>query len=64
VVFSGGLILVALGIPFVLQPLGVPNAASYLFVTACPEGSPSTLMDAAPKFLRVDNHRSEVRTSA
>jgi len=29
----GGLVVVALGIPFVLQPLGVPNAASYLFLS-------------------------------
>ncbi len=28
----GGLVVVAMGIPFILQPLGVPNAASYLFV--------------------------------
>jgi len=28
----GGLVVVALGVPFVLQPLGVPNAASYLFI--------------------------------
>lgn len=29
----GGLVVVALGVPFVLQPLGVPNAASYLFLS-------------------------------
>ena len=29
----GGLVVVALGVPFVLQPLGVPNAASYLFIS-------------------------------
>jgi CheY-like chemotaxis protein len=28
----GGLVVIALGVPFVLQPLGVPNAASYLFI--------------------------------
>ena len=28
----GGLVVVAMGLPFVLQPLGVPNAASYLFL--------------------------------
>lgn len=28
----GGLVVIALGIPFLLQPLGVPNAASYLFI--------------------------------
>ena len=28
----GGLVVIAMGIPFILQPLGVPNAASYLFV--------------------------------
>jgi CheY-like chemotaxis protein len=28
----GGLVVVAMGLPFVLQPLGVPNAASYLFI--------------------------------
>ena len=28
----GGLVVVAMGVPFILQPLGVPNAASYLFV--------------------------------
>jgi CheY-like chemotaxis protein len=28
----GGRVVVAMGIPFILQPLGVPNAASYLFV--------------------------------
>lgn len=28
----GGLVVVALGVPFILQPLGVPNAASYLFI--------------------------------
>jgi CheY-like chemotaxis protein len=28
----GGLVVVAMGAPFVLQPLGVPNAASYLFL--------------------------------
>lgn len=28
----GGLVVAALGVPFVLQPLGVPNAASYLFI--------------------------------
>jgi CheY-like chemotaxis protein len=29
----GGLVVIALGAPFVLQPLGVPNAASYVFIT-------------------------------
>ena len=29
----GGLVVIALGVPFVLQPLGVPNAASYLFIS-------------------------------
>jgi CheY-like chemotaxis protein len=29
----GGLVVIALGVPFVLQPLGLPNAASYLFIT-------------------------------
>jgi CheY-like chemotaxis protein len=29
----GGLVVVAMGLPFVLQPLGVPNAASYLFLS-------------------------------
>lgn len=28
----GGLVVIAMGLPFVLQPLGVPNAASYLFL--------------------------------
>src|SRR4029078_3004801 len=28
----GGLVVIAMGLPFVLQPLGVPNAASYLFI--------------------------------
>src|SRR5438552_175554 len=28
----GGLVVIALGVPFILQPLGVPNAASYLFI--------------------------------
>ncbi len=28
----GGLVVVAMGLPFVLQPLGIPNAASYLFL--------------------------------
>jgi CheY-like chemotaxis protein len=28
----GGLVVIAMGVPFVMQPLGVPNAASYLFV--------------------------------
>jgi CheY-like chemotaxis protein len=28
----GGLVVIALGVPFALQPLGVPNAASYLFI--------------------------------
>jgi len=28
----GGLVVIALGVPFVLQPLGVPNGASYLFI--------------------------------
>jgi CheY-like chemotaxis protein len=28
----GGLVVIALGVPFLLQPLGVPNAASYLFI--------------------------------
>ncbi|HEV2250941.1 MAG TPA: response regulator [Candidatus Limnocylindria bacterium] len=28
----GGRVVIALGVPFVLQPLGVPNAASYLFI--------------------------------
>ena len=28
----GGLVVMALGVPFALQPLGVPGAASYLFV--------------------------------
>ncbi len=28
----GGLVVIATGLPFVLQPLGVPNAASYLFL--------------------------------
>lgn len=27
----GGLVVIAMGLPFVLQPLGVPNAAAYLF---------------------------------
>jgi hypothetical protein len=26
-------VVIALGVPFVLQPLGLPNAASYLFIT-------------------------------
>ena len=29
----GGLVVIALGVPFILQPLGVPNAASYLFIS-------------------------------
>ena len=29
----GGLVVIALGVPFVLQQLGVPNGASYLFIT-------------------------------
>jgi hypothetical protein len=29
----GGLVVIAMGIPFVLQQFAVPNAASYLFVT-------------------------------
>ena len=29
----GGLVVIALGVPFILQPLGVPNAASNLFVS-------------------------------
>jgi CheY-like chemotaxis protein len=28
----GGLVVVALGVPFILQPLGVPNGSSYLFI--------------------------------
>ncbi|MEA2662850.1 MAG: hypothetical protein QOH08_2422 [Chloroflexota bacterium] len=28
----GGLVVIAMGVPFILQPLGVPNAASYLFI--------------------------------
>ncbi|MEK7863369.1 MAG: response regulator, partial [Chloroflexota bacterium] len=27
----GGLVVIAMGLPFLLQPLGVPNAAAYLF---------------------------------
>lgn len=27
----GGLVVIAMGLPFMLQPLGVPNAAAYLF---------------------------------
>ena len=29
----GGLVVIALGVPFLLQQLGAPNAASYLFIT-------------------------------
>jgi CheY-like chemotaxis protein len=29
----GGLVVIAMGVPFLLQQLGVPNAASFLFVT-------------------------------
>jgi CheY-like chemotaxis protein len=28
----GGAVVIAMGLPFVLQPLGIPNAASYLFL--------------------------------
>ena len=29
----GGLVVIAAGVPFLLQPMGVPNAPSYLFIT-------------------------------